>query len=96
MNHSHGLVTLIKVITSPKMKTTISPQSHLSPGVHILKQWVIAACNHEMLAKNRRLYFQKIGMRNLSTEESCTFKSEEEILFLAALMSGLLTDLCVH
>ena len=96
MNHSHGLATLIKVIASPKMKTAISPQSHLSPGVPILKQWVIAAHNHEMLAKNRRLYFQRIRMRDLNTEESCTFKSEEEILFLAALMSGLLTDLCVR
>ena len=35
--------------------------SHLSPGVPTLKDWIIAACNHEILMENKRLLFGKIG-----------------------------------
>ena len=69
-------------------------KSHLSPGVPTLKQWVIAARNHEMLTENRKLLFDRIGMKDPGAEESSIFIFEEEILSLRVLVrkSGLLSD----
>ena len=57
-------------------------KSHLPPGVPILKHWVEAARNHEVLKKNRDILFERLNINDPGKEESSIFKFEDEIMML--------------
>lgn len=55
-------------------------KSHLSPRVPTLKHLEIAAHNHKLSTENRILLFERIGMKDPSSEDSSIFRLVEEIV----------------
>ena len=71
-------------------------KTHLPPGIPILKHWVEAARNHEVLKKNRDMLFERLNINDPGKEESSIFKFEDEIMMLRAAIrkSGVLLNPC--
>ena len=61
-------------------------KSHLSPGVPSLKNWQEAARNHDILTKNREMLFKRLSITDLSSEDSSTFRFDNEILIVRLLI----------
>ena len=61
-------------------------KSHLSPGVPSLKNWQGAARNHDILTKNREMLFKRLSITNPSSEDSSSFRFDNEILIVRSLI----------
>ena len=61
-------------------------KSHLSPGVPFLKNWQEAARNYNILTKNIKMLFKRLSITDPSSEDSSTFRFDNEILMLRSLI----------
>ena len=61
-------------------------KSHLSPSVPSLKNWQEAARNHNILTKNREMLFKRLSITDPSSEDSSTFRFDNEISMVRSLI----------